>query len=241
VTSVSFFLKIRELGDPLPEGKLEAPGHSVPLLADRYFRDAINSWSSRDLLVGYEEYEVCILLDGAAFPQVAELRPAATGPLLDLAVQLRDRDDWDVQFLCEVLQPAADLRHLLGAVLVSLARSGHELQVVHNEEVDPMLQGKTLGFCPDLQHGQVRGVVDVNGGIGEAGMRAFLPQSLGSNHLFPEVVPPQAQHHGSSCPRNRTRKSAYSWDDEAPCTGLSCPRLRIPYRTRDPKCCSARL
>jgi hypothetical protein len=29
--------KIRELRDPLPEGRLEAPGHSISLLADRYF------------------------------------------------------------------------------------------------------------------------------------------------------------------------------------------------------------
>ena len=123
---------------------------------------------SRGLLVGYEEHKVGILLDRAAFPQVAQLRPPASGPLFDLAVQLGDGDHRDIQFLREVLQAAADLRHLLGAVLIAPAGSGDELQVVHDEEIDPMFEREPLGFGPNLQHGQVRRVVDIDGRIREA-------------------------------------------------------------------------
>ena len=138
------------------------------LLADRYFRDAVAAGCLRRLLVGDEEHEVGILLDRAALPQVAELRPAASGPLLDLAVQLRNGDHRDVQLLGEVLQAAADLRHLLRPVLVPPAGPGDELQVVHDEEVDPVLQREPLRFGADLQHGQVRRVVDIDGSFGEA-------------------------------------------------------------------------
>ena len=103
-----------------------------------------------------------VLLDGSALPQVTELRPSAPGSLLDLAVELRDGDHRDVELLREVLQPAADLRHFLRPVLVPSPGSRYQLEVVDDQEVDAVLEREPLRLRPHLEHGQVRGVVDID-------------------------------------------------------------------------------
>ena len=70
------------------------------------------------------------------------------------AAELRERNDRDVQFLGERLQPARDGGDFLRAVFIALAagragqRGGHELQIVDDDEVEAallLLQAAGLG------------------------------------------------------------------------------------------------
>ena len=68
-----------------------------------------------------EHDDVGVLLDRARFAEVGELW-ALVLALLDLAGQLRQRQDRDIQFLVEHLQPPGDVRYLLRAIAVASAR-----------------------------------------------------------------------------------------------------------------------
>ena len=75
---------------------------------------------------------------GDTLAKVRELR-TLVGPRLRIAVQLRQGDHRDVELLREELQRTADLRDLLLAVVgASSERAGHQLQVVDDDELQPL-------------------------------------------------------------------------------------------------------
>jgi len=61
-----------------------------------------------------------------------------------------------------LLQPTADLTHLLDPVRLALREVAlHELQVVDDQQVEPPLLGlESTGLGPQLQDGEDRRVVD---------------------------------------------------------------------------------
>src|SRR5262249_32071874 len=85
------------------------------------------------------------------------------------AGELRERQHWHVQLARQPLQPPADLRDLLHAVLVSLAAATtlRQLQVVHDEEIEPPLQHQPARFAAYLDQWDARRVVDVDVGLRE--------------------------------------------------------------------------
>ena len=82
--------------------------------------------------------DVGILLDGSRFTQVAQLR-AFVVAVFDLAAQLAERDDGDVEFLGDGLEALGDLGNLIDPVfIIRSARGFHELKIIYDEHVEPM-------------------------------------------------------------------------------------------------------
>src|SRR5439155_20072837 len=85
------------------------------------------------VLVAVEEADdVRVLLDRAGFTKIREPRHGRRAAL-DLAVELRERHHGDAELLGERLERARDLRDLLLAVVLALARP-HEPDVVDDHE-----------------------------------------------------------------------------------------------------------
>src|SRR5688572_20725717 len=62
-----------------------------------------------------EEHYVGVLFDGATVAKVRKMRALALA-FLDLARELRERQDWDTQLLGQRLESSRDFRDLLDAV-----------------------------------------------------------------------------------------------------------------------------
>ena len=108
----------------------------------------------------HEKNHVGVLLDRARFAQVRELRPFVV-PVLDLARQLRERQDRHVEFLGERLEARRDLGHFLHTVFHGPAgRALQELDVIDNEEVEALLPLETPGAGGKLCDGQPARLVD---------------------------------------------------------------------------------
>ena len=87
-----------------------------------------------------EGHQVGILLDGARFPQVGELRALAAATGFDRTVQLRKCDDRYVELLGDRLERPGNHGHLLFTVAVAVVCGGrHQLQVVDNNQLDIIL------------------------------------------------------------------------------------------------------
>ena len=99
------------------------------------------------LIVVDEHHDVGVLLDGAGFAQVTELR-AFVFAAFDLTGQLREGRDGDVQFLGDGLQALGDLGHFLHAVL--LGGAFQKLEVVddqHIQTLGPFQAAGAASFC----------------------------------------------------------------------------------------------
>src|SRR5690606_7293258 len=119
------------------EGALEGNRHrargAVAVLGD----DEVGfARPRRLLLVGrlavQQDHHVGVLLERARFTQVRE-RGLLVDALLGAAVELRERDHRNLQFLREQLERPRELRHLLLAALHAPTR-GHALQVAAADE-----------------------------------------------------------------------------------------------------------
>src|SRR5206468_9972197 len=120
----------------------DGPGRSVALFPDDDLRTAADLLIFRlvDLLTVDEEHDVCILLDRTRFAKVGKLRPVAVlGAGLGRARELREGDDRDPELFGEPLERAADVGDLELARFVA-APTAHELEVVDNQDVEPLLR-----------------------------------------------------------------------------------------------------
>src|SRR4030095_16161400 len=129
------------------ELQLDRTGRAVTLLADDHFGQAL---VRRVFLVVVvvavnEDDHVRVLLDGADFAQVRHDR-ALVGTRFQRAVELRQRDHRDVQFLRQALEGARDLGDFRRAVL-AVARHLHQLQVVDDDQAQVVfaLEAARLG------------------------------------------------------------------------------------------------
>ena len=89
-----------------------------------------------------EEHQIGVLLDAAGLAQVRQARlPFA---LLDLAVELRDGDDRDLEILGQRLEAPRDVGDLLLAVVVAADRgaAARELEVVDDDQAQRRLGGR---------------------------------------------------------------------------------------------------
>src|SRR6266853_116665 len=142
-----------EAGEFLLEIELLGAGGAVALLAEDHFGDALDALVGLgvdravvELLAIDETDDVGVLLDGARFAQVRELRPAVlAAALLRRARQLRQRHDRDVELLGQRLERARNVGNLLLAVL-RIAGTLHQLQVIDDHEADVVLRLEAAGF-----------------------------------------------------------------------------------------------
>ncbi|MNC87554.1 hypothetical protein D3C83_32860 [compost metagenome] len=81
------------------------------------------------------------------------------GARLRGARELREDDDRDVELLGQSLERAGNRAELERAVLEPAA-TRHQLDVVHHEQVEPVLRLETPGLGPHLEHPDAGGVVD---------------------------------------------------------------------------------
>ncbi len=81
---------------------------------------------------------------------------------------MRQHEDRDVEFACERLEAAADVRDLLLAILgaAGVPRSRHELQVVDDDQAEFVLGHEAARARPELHHGEVGIVVDEDASLG---------------------------------------------------------------------------
>ena len=119
-----------------------------------------------------EQDHIGVLLDGTGLAEVAEHRLAvALFALHRLAGQLGQGDDRDVELLGGRLEGTGDGRDFLLAQAAEVGRTLHQLEVVHDDQADLLLLDEAFGLGAELGQRQARGVVDVEGGLGEVRQR----------------------------------------------------------------------
>jgi len=84
--------------------------------------------------------------------------------LFHTAIQLRQGDHRAIDFLRQRLETARDLGDLGGAVLLG-ARHGHELQIVHDDEIQPMLTLDATRPRAQFSRRERRRVIDEDLGV----------------------------------------------------------------------------
>ncbi len=117
-------------------------------------------------------------------PELAEIRElrVLVLALLDLARELRQGNDGDVEFLGQRLQRRRDLGDFLHAVLGRASRGAdEELDIVDDQQVEAALALEPAGAGSKLRDGETAGLVDVEGdalhlarGLDDTGEIAFV-------------------------------------------------------------------
>src|SRR5690606_16075251 len=105
-----------------------------------------------------KDHNVSILLDRSTFAQITHLR-LLVAALLRTTVQLRDRDDRNLEFLREELERTRELGDLLLTRLDALA-GAHELEIVDDDQLEVVALLEAAALRPDLHERHVRRVVD---------------------------------------------------------------------------------
>ena len=123
-----------------------------------------------DLFAVDQENHIRVLLDGARLAQVGHHR-LLLGARLDAAIELRQRDHRYLQFLGQCLEAAGNLGNFGSAVFLG-ARHLHELQVIDDDQVEPVLAGNAPRPRAQLGRRQAGRLVNKDPGFGElAGCR----------------------------------------------------------------------
>ena len=198
--------QVREAGDGAVELQPHGADRAVPLLADDHLGLAADNTHFRHAIPGirrafgrlgalniilfaeHEHDDVGVLLDGARFAQVGELR-ALVLAVLHRARELRQGDDRHVQFLGQGLEAGGDLRHLLHAVVALAGAARHQLQVVDDHEAEAVLALEPARAGRQLGDGDAAGLVDVERDGGH--FLADLDQRLNSllvDHAAPDLL-----------------------------------------------------
>src|SRR6516162_2897550 len=170
--------EIIEAGDRRVELDVDGAGWAVALLADDDLGLAVHAGHFHlplRILVGarprllvaqviflaeHKEHDVGVLLDRARLAQVGELRPFVIA-VLDLARELRERQDRHVELLGERLEARGDLGHFLHTALHGApGRALQQLDVIDHEEVETLLSLKAPGAGGKLRDGQSASLVD---------------------------------------------------------------------------------
>ena len=123
--------------------------HAVLVLVDAVVLRAVD-----------ERHDVGVLLDGARFAQVRELRTLRAAAHLGGTAQLRQGDNRHVQFLGDGLERARNERHLLLAVALGVLVARHELEVVDDDDFDVVVNLEPPGLGAELEDRKGRGVID---------------------------------------------------------------------------------
>src|SRR5207249_9098866 len=146
---------VLELGELAVEGQPGDAGGPVAVLGhDDLGHAPVGRLRVVELISIDEHHDVTVLLNTSRFPQIGQYG-TLVGPHLQVAGQLRQSDDRDLQLAGQDLQAAAHLRHLDLAVL-GAGTPAHQLQVVdddHPERTQAALQSPGLG--PDLHDREV--------------------------------------------------------------------------------------
>jgi len=110
---------------------MELANRTIALFANNDFGDAFfSAFRVVDFITIDKTNQVCILFNGAGFPQIGHLRPAV-GAAFNLTVQLRKRHDRHIEFFGQSLQRTADIRYFPFSGIVSITGL-HQLNVIHN-------------------------------------------------------------------------------------------------------------
>src|SRR5579884_781096 len=161
-------LEVVERRELAPEGELDGVRRPVALLGDDDLRDVLLvAVLVVDLVAVDERDHVGVLLDGARLAQVGEPGLGRVA-VLDLPIELRERDHGHVELLGEGLERARDLGDLLLAAVLAFG-AAHELEVVDHDEAEPRarLALEPPRLRPQLEDAQRGRVVDVDGRVGE--------------------------------------------------------------------------
>ena len=135
------------------------------------------------LLAEHEHHHVGVLLDGAGFAQVGELR-ALVLAALDLARELGEGDDRDVQLLGDRLQALGDLGDLLHAALGAGGGGAGELEVVDDQHVEAVLALQAPGAGGEGGDRQRRRVVDEERAFSSS-LAASMKRRISSSVMSP--------------------------------------------------------
>ena len=112
-------------------------------------------------LAEHEQHHIGILLDRAGFAQIRKLR-ALVLPLLDLAGELGERKDRNIQLLGQRLEPGRDLCDLLHPALGRAPRGARQkLEIVDNDQAEPPLALQSPRAGGELRDGDAAGLVDI--------------------------------------------------------------------------------
>src|SRR5712675_2666159 len=111
-----------------------------------------------------EHDDVGVLLDGAGFAEVGELRAALIA--LWGAGELAEDEDGNLQLFGEAFKGAGDAGDFFLAIAEAAAR-GDQLQIIDDEEREAFVALQAAGFGADFEDGDGAGVVDPDGGGGD--------------------------------------------------------------------------
>ena len=159
----------------LDEGELGGADGTVALLADDDLGDPLGrlvrlAVRVAILLFAEDEHDdVGVLLEGAGLAEVGELR-AVVGARFGGARQLRERDDRNLQLLGQPFQRARDGREL-GLSALEAAAPLHQLDVVDDQQVEPVLRLQAARLRAHLEHAERGRVVDEHASLGERAER----------------------------------------------------------------------
>ena len=78
----------------------------------------------------------------------------------DGAAELGYGDHRDAEFFGNSFQSAGNLRNFLGAVFVALGGSGHQLQIIHDDQIQAVFQAEAAGFGAQFGDCDAGGIVD---------------------------------------------------------------------------------
>ena len=104
--------------------------------------------------------------------------------VLDLPGELRHGDDGDAQLLGQGLEALGDLGHLLHAIIdASGVVGGHQLQIVHDQKIQPGGPLEPSRAGGKLGHRYGPGGVDVEWGLGDLGGGVADPAEFGDRDV----------------------------------------------------------
>ena len=108
-------------------------------------------------------YHIGILLDGTRLTQVAQLRTLAflSFTIFYTTIQLRQGDDGDVQFLGQSLQRTRNGADLFLTATERHTAGIHQLQVVDDNELHPVLAHQSACLGTQFENGERRRVIHV--------------------------------------------------------------------------------
>src|SRR3990170_4117996 len=174
--SVASLIEVFKSRVPAHERQVHFADRAVALLPDDDFRHAPPAAQAFavvrafalviDLVAVDEEYHVRVLLDGARLAEIGKHGTFVLAPRFHGAIELREGDHGNLKLFCERLERSRNVRYLLFPVVVP-SPSAHELEVVHDDELEPMLGLQTPRLGAHLKHRYRRRIVDEDRRLGQ--------------------------------------------------------------------------
>src|SRR5262245_47232457 len=153
-----FHGKVLEAHELFEVGQGDLAGRTVTLLGDEDFQGAFVLAGFVELGTMQEHDSVGVLLNGSRFAKIGEARLVVL-PIFQTTIELSQRDDRYFQLAGKEFQSPRNLGHLLLPVVTTVVRID-QLQVVNENDADPMAQFQPAGIGSDAQHPLTGGVID---------------------------------------------------------------------------------